>query len=326
MTRALDELNRQWAAAGRPRLDIGIGISTGDMVAGNIGSDTIMSYTVIGDTVNLGARLESLNKDYGTRIIISEATREALKGRYDIRPLGEVVGEREIASRSQSTRSRHHETSIDGVDRFASACQRLPGPTTPVSSGKIGGAVKRAQQLSDTPHDRRRRAAAWRGGQRARAHALRRGAGRQRPSLCRARRDCARAGQRPSPTCRGPSSCSTPTRSTRLPRPAASCTSRAARLALIQDEAELAGVLGHEIIHVTEQHTIRAIQKSKTIQMGADETLSGNAALFNQLVDNVYLSILENSFGRGEENESDEKGVALANQSWLRAAGAECAS
>ena len=37
------------------------------MVAGNIGSDTIMSYTVIGDTVNLGARLESLNKDYGTR-------------------------------------------------------------------------------------------------------------------------------------------------------------------------------------------------------------------------------------------------------------------
>jgi len=91
MTRELDRLNTEWEANGRPRLDIGIGISTGDMVAGNIGSDTIMSYTVIGDTVNLGARLESLNKDYGSRIIISEATREALKGRYDIRPLGEVV-------------------------------------------------------------------------------------------------------------------------------------------------------------------------------------------------------------------------------------------
>ena len=50
-----------------------------------------MSYTAIGDTVNLGARLESLNKDYGTRIIISDATREALKRQYDIRPLGEVV-------------------------------------------------------------------------------------------------------------------------------------------------------------------------------------------------------------------------------------------
>jgi adenylate cyclase len=90
MTSALEDLNRGWAAAGRPVLDIGIGISTGDMVAGNIGSDTIMSYTVIGDTVNLGARLESLNKEYGTRIIISEATRSLLKERYDMRPLGDV--------------------------------------------------------------------------------------------------------------------------------------------------------------------------------------------------------------------------------------------
>lgn len=91
MTRALDDLNAEWRAAGRPELDIGIGISTGDMVAGNIGSETIMSYTVIGDTVNLGARLESLNKEYGTRIIISEATRAALEGRYDTRPLGDVI-------------------------------------------------------------------------------------------------------------------------------------------------------------------------------------------------------------------------------------------
>jgi adenylate cyclase len=91
MSRALDELNGNWAAAGKPQLDIGVGISTGDMVAGNIGSDTIMSYTVIGDTVNLGARLESLNKEYGTRVIISEATRAELKGRYDIRPLGDVT-------------------------------------------------------------------------------------------------------------------------------------------------------------------------------------------------------------------------------------------
>lgn len=85
-------------------------------------------------------------------------------------------------------------------------------------------------------------------------------------------------------------------------------------LALIQDEAELAGVLGHEIIHITEKHTIRAIQKNKSIQMGADETLSGNAALLNQLVENVYLDIVEKGFGRSEEIESDEKAIEAANK------------
>lgn len=91
MIRELNRLNEKWAAEGRPALDIGIGISTGPMIAGNIGSEAIMSYTVIGDSVNLGARLESLNKEYGTRIIISEATRDALPGRYLFRPLGNVV-------------------------------------------------------------------------------------------------------------------------------------------------------------------------------------------------------------------------------------------
>ncbi len=91
MIKALNQLNEEWAREGKPQLDIGIGINTGDMIAGNVGSDTIMSYTVIGDAVNLGARLESLNKDYGTRIIISEATRARLKGRYDIHPLGDVI-------------------------------------------------------------------------------------------------------------------------------------------------------------------------------------------------------------------------------------------
>lgn len=84
-------------------------------------------------------------------------------------------------------------------------------------------------------------------------------------------------------------------------------------LALIQDESELAGVLAHEIVHVTEQHTIRAIQKNKSIQMGADEKLSGNAALLNRLVENVYLEIVEKGFGRSEELESDEKGLKASN-------------
>src|SRR6185295_17417214 len=91
MIATLQAMNKEWAAAGKPQLDIGIGINTGEMIAGNVGSESIMSYTVIGDAVNLGARLESLNKDYNTRIIISESTRAELKGRYDIHPLGDVI-------------------------------------------------------------------------------------------------------------------------------------------------------------------------------------------------------------------------------------------
>ena len=88
----LGQLNRQWKAQGTfAELDIGIGVNTGPMIAGNIGSEAIMSYTVIGDAVNLGSRLESLNKQYGTRIIISDATRVQLKGAYTFRPLGDVV-------------------------------------------------------------------------------------------------------------------------------------------------------------------------------------------------------------------------------------------
>jgi adenylate cyclase len=91
MVKVLGELNQAWAARGMTQLDLGIGVNSGDMIAGNIGSSSIMSYTVIGDNVNLGARLESLNKDYKTRIIISDATRTRLTGQHDISPLGDVV-------------------------------------------------------------------------------------------------------------------------------------------------------------------------------------------------------------------------------------------
>ncbi len=73
-------------------------------------------------------------------------------------------------------------------------------------------------------------------------------------------------------------------------------------------------MLGHEIIHVTEKHTVRAIQKSQAVQMGAAETLSGSSSLMQRAVTATYDNIVDKGFGRADENEADEKGVAIANK------------
>ncbi len=70
----VDELKLDFVRKGFPPIDIGIGVNTAEMSVGNMGSDIVRSYTVMGDAVNLGSRLESANKEYGTRAIISEYT------------------------------------------------------------------------------------------------------------------------------------------------------------------------------------------------------------------------------------------------------------
>jgi adenylate cyclase len=90
MLEKLDSMKPTWRAQGLPELEIGIGINSGPMVVGNMGSDVRVDYTVLGDAVNLGSRLEGTNKEYDTRIIISEFTFKLVKDDVVTRRLGAV--------------------------------------------------------------------------------------------------------------------------------------------------------------------------------------------------------------------------------------------
>ncbi len=91
MVEELERLNRGFKREFGLTLNIGIGINTGLAVVGNMGSRLRFDYTAIGDTVNLASRLEGLNRIYGTRIIISQYTREKLKGGFLVRLLDLVA-------------------------------------------------------------------------------------------------------------------------------------------------------------------------------------------------------------------------------------------
>jgi adenylate cyclase len=100
MIRRLQELQKKWESEGKSRLDIGIGINTGEVLVGNIGAEgKKMDYTVIGDHVNLGARIESLTRKYDTHILMTEFTLQRISGliqsqtlyRTSVRGLEKVV-------------------------------------------------------------------------------------------------------------------------------------------------------------------------------------------------------------------------------------------
>ncbi|MEH1907974.1 MAG: GAF domain-containing protein [Nostoc sp.] len=90
MRRRLEEFNQRRIIQAQPQIRIGIGISSGDVVSGNIGSRKRMDYTVIGDGVNLSSRLEAATKDYGCDILLSEFTYQLCSDRIWVRQLDKI--------------------------------------------------------------------------------------------------------------------------------------------------------------------------------------------------------------------------------------------
>jgi adenylate cyclase len=90
MCERLAAWNASQRAAGRQALRHGIGIHSGSVIAGNIGSGERLSYALVGDTVNVASRIQSLNKDFGTTVLLSAATRGLLTSKAGLAALPAV--------------------------------------------------------------------------------------------------------------------------------------------------------------------------------------------------------------------------------------------
>jgi|JI10StandDraft_1071094.scaffolds.fasta_scaffold03508_8 adenylate cyclase len=167
MQAALWPLNRAWAARGKPTIHIGVGINTGPMSVGNMGSEARFDYTVLGDAVNLAARLEPLTKEYGVDILCGEATAAAAKG-FVFRELGRVrtkgkdqaarifelcgkagakgVPEGAAVAAWENAMAAYHER------RFADAAARFAGiAAADPADGAARVLAERARVLADAP-------------------------------------------------------------------------------------------------------------------------------------------------------------------------------
>jgi adenylate cyclase len=126
MCAAVRKINEEHRAKGIPEIGVGIGLNSGTMCVGNMGSDIRRSYTVIGDAVNLGSRLEGLSKNYGVEVVVSEATKK-LAGNFTWQELDKVR--------------------VKGKEQAVSIFQPLANIPTGAQSGTQSNAKDQADEL-----------------------------------------------------------------------------------------------------------------------------------------------------------------------------------
>ncbi len=142
----LVELEKKWIAEGRPVFRARIGLNTGEIIVGNMGSAERLNYTVIGDAVNLASRLEGINKYYGTRIMVGEATQVliadkfvtrlldfvAVKGKNEAVKIYELVGEKGKVS----------DTILDFIRQFEGAVESYRKQNWDAAEAALRNALK----------------------------------------------------------------------------------------------------------------------------------------------------------------------------------------
>ena len=226
MQAQIEPLRSRWARPDLPPLEVGIGINSGPMIIGNMGSKDRFSYTVIGEEAHLGARLEAANKDFRTRILISEATWRQVADRLaarelDVvtfrgidRPVGvfELLGERPLAAEQArlaelfaaglaAFRAGEWAARAEPVRAGPGAHPRRPPERSSTSSAAAPAWRYRAPAASPTAADRssaRVQAVDHGGDQHGPADARQQAGGQAEPSASRAARRMPTAKARPA--------------------------------------------------------------------------------------------------------------------------------